>query len=57
MAKMRVHEIASELGLDTKVVMSRLRELGEYVKSPSSTRGACRSEGPSVFRRTTTASG
>ena len=37
MAKMRVHEIASELGLDTKVVMSRLRELGEYVKSPSST--------------------
>jgi hypothetical protein len=36
MAKIRVHELATELGVDAKVVLDRLRELGEYVKSPSS---------------------
>ncbi|HET8928170.1 MAG TPA: translation initiation factor IF-2 [Microbacterium sp.] len=37
MAKPRVHEIASELGVDSKVALEKLKELGEYVKSPSST--------------------
>jgi len=32
-----VHEIASELGVDSKVALEKLKELGEYVKSPSST--------------------
>jgi len=36
-AKPRVHEIASELGVDSKVALEKLKELGEYVKSPSST--------------------
>lgn len=35
-AKPRVHEIASELGVDTKVALEKLKELGEYVKGPSS---------------------
>lgn len=34
--KLRVHEIASQLGVDTKLVVARLRELGEFVKGPSS---------------------
>lgn len=33
---MRVHELASELGVDSRVMLRRLRELGEYVKGPSS---------------------
>ncbi|WP_243223602.1 translation initiation factor IF-2 N-terminal domain-containing protein, partial [Microbacterium proteolyticum] len=37
MAKPRVHEIASELGVDSKVALAKLKELGEFVKSPSST--------------------
>lgn len=37
MARIRVHELASELGVDAKVVLQRLRDLGEFVKSPSST--------------------
>ncbi|MFT4137340.1 translation initiation factor IF-2 N-terminal domain-containing protein, partial [Microbacterium sp.] len=37
MANPRVHEIASELGVDSKVALAKLKELGEYVKSPSST--------------------
>ena len=37
MAKPRVHEIASELGVDSKAALEKLKELGEYVKSPSST--------------------
>ncbi|GAA1696836.1 hypothetical protein GCM10009808_12790 [Microbacterium sediminicola] len=37
MAKPRVHEIASELGIDSKVALAKLKELGEFVKSPSST--------------------
>ena len=37
MANPRVHEIASEVGVDSKVALAKLKELGEYVKSPSST--------------------
>lgn len=36
MANPRVYEIASELGLKSKVVLTKLEELGEFVKSPSS---------------------
>ncbi|HWI31422.1 MAG TPA: translation initiation factor IF-2 N-terminal domain-containing protein, partial [Microbacterium sp.] len=36
-AKPRVHEIASELGVDSKIALAKLKELGEFVKSPSST--------------------
>ena len=36
-SKPRVHEIASELGVDSKVALAKLKELGEFVKSPSST--------------------
>ncbi|MDE0547189.1 translation initiation factor IF-2 [Microbacterium sp. C7(2022)] len=36
-AKPRVHEIASELGVDSKVALAKLKELGEFVKSPAST--------------------
>jgi len=35
-AKPRVHEIASELGVDSKTAMEKLKELGEFVKGPSS---------------------
>nr|MBA3252167.1 translation initiation factor IF-2 N-terminal domain-containing protein [Geodermatophilaceae bacterium] len=35
--KARVHELAKELGQDSKTVLAKLKELGEYVKSPSST--------------------
>ncbi|MGE0298244.1 MAG: translation initiation factor IF-2 [Pseudonocardia sp.] len=35
--KARVHELAKELGVSSKVVLSKLQDLGEYVKSPSST--------------------
>ncbi|MGI6878667.1 translation initiation factor IF-2 [Microbacterium sp. gxy059] len=37
MAKPRVHEIAAELGVDSKTALAKLKELGEFVKSPSST--------------------
>ncbi|MFL0411443.1 translation initiation factor IF-2 [Microbacterium paludicola] len=37
MAKPRVHEIAAEIGVDSKVALAKLKELGEFVKSPSST--------------------
>ena len=37
MAKPRVHELAKELGLDSKTVLSALTEMGEYVRSASST--------------------
>jgi translation initiation factor IF-2 len=33
-ANPRVHEIASEIGVDSKVALAKLKELGEYVKSP-----------------------
>ncbi|MBA2554589.1 MAG: translation initiation factor IF-2 N-terminal domain-containing protein, partial [Geodermatophilaceae bacterium] len=35
--KARVHELAKELGLSSKAVLEKLSELGEYVKSASST--------------------
>src|SRR4051794_29109787 len=35
--KPRVHELAKELGSDSKTVLSKLKELGEFVKSASST--------------------
>ena len=37
MVSPRVHEIARELGVDSKVALAKLRELGEFAKSPSST--------------------
>ncbi|MGO1542938.1 MAG: translation initiation factor IF-2 [Gulosibacter sp.] len=36
MAKPRVHEIAAELGVESKVVLSTLQEMGEFVKTASS---------------------
>jgi translation initiation factor IF-2 len=35
--KARVHELAKELGLESKVVLAKLKEMGEFVKSASST--------------------
>ena len=35
-AKPRVHEIATELGVDSKIALEKLKEMGEYVKGPSS---------------------
>jgi translation initiation factor IF-2 len=35
-AKPRVHEIAKELGIPSKDLITKLNELGEYVKGPSS---------------------
>ena len=35
-AKPRVHEIASEVGVDVKTAMIALKSMGEYVKGPSS---------------------
>ncbi len=37
MAKVRVYELAKELGVESKVVMTKLNELGEFVRSASST--------------------
>ena len=37
MAKVRVHELAKELGVESKVVLAKLSEMGEFVKSASST--------------------
>lgn len=36
MAKPRVHEIASEMGVESKVALKTLEEMGEFVKSASS---------------------
>ncbi len=36
MAKPRVHEIAAELGIESKQALEKLKELGEFVKGPSS---------------------
>ncbi|MET0954001.1 MAG: translation initiation factor IF-2 N-terminal domain-containing protein, partial [Aeromicrobium sp.] len=33
----RVHELAREFGVESKVVLSTLKDMGEYVKSASST--------------------
>jgi translation initiation factor IF-2 len=35
-AKPRVHEVASELGIDSKIALAKLKEMGEFVKGPSS---------------------
>ncbi|MDQ1649412.1 MAG: translation initiation factor, partial [Frankiaceae bacterium] len=35
--KARVHELAKELGTDSKTVLAKLKDLGEFVKSASST--------------------
>jgi translation initiation factor IF-2 len=35
-AKPRVHEIAAELGIDSKTALAKLKEMGEFVKGPSS---------------------
>mgnify|MGYP000261100423 CR=1 FL=1 len=35
--KPRVHEIAAEYGIDSKVALAKLQELGQYVKASSST--------------------
>ncbi len=37
MAKARVYEVAKELGIDSKTAVAKLQELGEFVKSASST--------------------
>ena len=37
MSKVRVHELAKELGVSSKDVLAKLQELGEFVKSASST--------------------
>ncbi|MBC9928124.1 MULTISPECIES: translation initiation factor IF-2 [unclassified Leucobacter] len=36
MANPRVHEIAAELGVDSKVALAKLKEMGEFVKASSS---------------------
>jgi len=36
-AKVRVYELAKELGVDSKALMAKLSELGEFVRSASST--------------------
>ena len=35
--KARVHEIAAELGIDSKRALEKLKDIGEFVKGPSST--------------------
>ena len=37
MAKVRVHELAKQLGMESKVVLAKLKEMGEFVTSASST--------------------
>ena len=37
MAKVRVHELAKELGQPSKVVLQKLQDMGEFVRSASST--------------------
>ena len=36
MAKPRVHEIAAEMGVESKVALATLQEMGEFVKTASS---------------------
>ncbi|HTN59458.1 MAG TPA: translation initiation factor IF-2 [Protaetiibacter sp.] len=45
MANPRVHEIAAELGIESNIALDKLKEMGEYVKSASS------SIAPPVARR------
>jgi translation initiation factor IF-2 len=35
-ANPRVHEIAAELGIESKIVLEKLKDMGEFVKGPSS---------------------
>jgi translation initiation factor IF-2 len=44
-ANPRVHEVAADLGVESKVVLEKLKEMGEFVKGPSS------SIAPPVARR------
>ncbi|WP_232550135.1 translation initiation factor IF-2 N-terminal domain-containing protein, partial [Propioniciclava soli] len=37
MAKVRVYELAKEFGLESKEVLNTLKEMGEFVRSASST--------------------
>ena len=37
MAKIRVYELAKELGVESKELMTKLNEMGEFVRSASST--------------------
>ena len=37
MAKVRVYELAKEFGVESKVVMAKLEDMGEFVRSASST--------------------
>ena len=37
MAKVRVYELAKEFGVESKAVMAALEEMGEFVRSASST--------------------
>ncbi|HRK45667.1 MAG TPA: translation initiation factor IF-2 N-terminal domain-containing protein, partial [Nocardioides sp.] len=37
MAKTRVHELAKKYNVESKFVLEKLKEMGEFVKSPSST--------------------
>ena len=37
MSKIRVYELASELGYESKDVLAKLQEMGEFVRSASST--------------------
>ena len=36
-AKPRVHELAAEFGVDSRVVMAKLQEMGEFIRSAAST--------------------
>ncbi|MDM4763506.1 translation initiation factor IF-2 N-terminal domain-containing protein, partial [Galbitalea sp. SE-J8] len=45
MANPRVHEIAAELGIESNVVLTKLKDMGQFVKGPSS------SVAPPVARR------
>ena len=36
MANPRVHEVAAELGIDSKIALDKLKGMGEFVKSASS---------------------
>ena len=37
MSKVRVHELAKQLGMESKVVLAKLQDMGEFVRSASST--------------------
>ena len=37
MAKLRVYELAKDLGLESKELLAKLQEVGEFVRSASST--------------------